>query len=277
MLSKSVAPAAIAEPGLGMGLDGARVAHAVGLAEGVGEQDHGPFAALGGFREHPERRVEVSHVLGEALLAAEAQRKERPHELQVVIGEELAHRPALPEESRRAELGAGIAGPRHRLDQRRPVGEARPADGHLEDAVGDGCGCDTRGHRGAGSCIGWVIVARLALASFQRLLPPASWHNRSTHDEARRHRGRRRRAARAAARAVHGGAQRRGQAPGGRRPAGRGRRRQAPAAAAARAVGAESPGARAAGAARSLPARGRRAAQGAPRRRRHPSRDEARA
>ena len=36
---------ALAEPGLGMRLDGARVAHAVGLAEGVGEQHDGQLAA----------------------------------------------------------------------------------------------------------------------------------------------------------------------------------------------------------------------------------------
>ena len=136
----------LAEPGFRVRLDGARVAHAVGLAEGVGEQHDGLLTALCGLREHAQRALELAHVRSEALVPAEPERQERPHELHVVPGEQLADVPAAPEVAGGAELGAGIAGVGHRLHECRPVGQPGAADGDLEDAVGDGCGGDARGH-----------------------------------------------------------------------------------------------------------------------------------
>src|SRR6185437_10098766 len=71
----------LAEPRLGMCLDGAGVAHAIRLAEPVGEQHDGLLAALGGLGQDAERFLEREHVLGEAVVPAEAQRHERAHQL----------------------------------------------------------------------------------------------------------------------------------------------------------------------------------------------------
>ena len=72
--------------------------------------------------------------------------RNEPDELEVVRGQQLADLAAAAEVAGRPELAAGVAGVGHRLDQRRPVRKARPADGDLEDAVGDGRCCDARGH-----------------------------------------------------------------------------------------------------------------------------------
>ena len=142
-----------------MRVDSARVAQAIRLAEPVGEQHDGLLAAFGGLGEDAERLLERAHVLGEAGVSAEAQRQERADELHVVRCQQLADLAAAAEVARRAELAARVAGVRHRLDQRRPVREPRPADGDLEDAVGDGRRCDAQGHG--------AILARWRFASFQ--------------------------------------------------------------------------------------------------------------
>ena len=63
--------------------------------------------------------------------------RNEPTSSQVVGGEQLADLAATAEVAGRAELAAGVAGVRDRLDERRTVRKARPADSDLEDAVGD--------------------------------------------------------------------------------------------------------------------------------------------
>ncbi len=137
-----------------MRLDRARVADAVGLADGVGEQHDGLLATLGGLLQQVERALELAQVLGESGVLAEAQRQERPGQLQVVLAEQLADLAAAAEVAGRAELAARVAGVGDRLDERRALRQAGLPDGDLEDAVGDRCRSDARGHEARSTLIG---------------------------------------------------------------------------------------------------------------------------